>query len=428
MPPPATSARVKPLTSNLKDPASGGKSSSPSPVHDDARSSLSPSPSPSPTPADPGQGPLLTVTPAQLEELVVNVIKGRGKELAQAIGLGQKAGTRDALLAGLDALDELSGDAKGDKTGEVAGVKAGLVSRAAKANAALASARTPRPKEEKRRLSAELDEDLGRGDSESDEPAPPRHRSRVTKSPVRSHRAKSPAKYTGARVDPVDDDPIEDSDSEPPAPKTVKAKKSSKHRPRSPEESSSSSDDTDPDVAKEDLNRRRLLRQAQDFIAQAGSLRKYYHARKDNFKSTRNWYDVRFLGRLADLLRREFGVAEVEASETWELLLRRIAALELADSTGQWKAAELLESGLVSDTLLHPSDAARYLRMTKELGPKAKAGGGGGGDKSGKKGDRHDNKANPSQHYHKRREERRKQEDTKSDKGGAPAKSGAGAQ
>ena len=61
------------------------------------------------------------------------------------------------------------------------------------------------------------------------------------------------------------------------------------------------------------------------------------------WKSNRNHREAETLARVLDLAVTEFGAGVVEKSASFEVLLRRLHAINLADKQGHWKLACLLE-------------------------------------------------------------------------------------
>jgi hypothetical protein len=250
-------------------------------------------------------------------------------------------------------------------------------------------------------------------------------------------------------------------------PAAVKSKAAVKVPSSSDEESGSGSDrdekrvyranDTgaeavDRDAALEERTISRLKVHALEFRKLHKTLERCYELKESQFDA-QVWHGIRFAARVIDQLLDELG-PKAEDLQAYETALRRIAALELAHTTGDWKAADQLQAGTRSATLLHVSDMRRYhkqstdLRSAKKGAANNKSGQSNYNNKGGKSGrsgggsSDKDGKTHPSDGYFGRRFGRGRRGGRSNSRGGkspagnksnnnkdkAPPKDGAAAQ
>lgn len=169
-------------------------------------------------------------------------------------------------------------------------------------------------------------------------------------------------------------------------------------------------DAVDRDTILEERTIARLKVHALEFRAQHKTLERFYELKEAKFDA-QVWHGIRFAARVVDQLLDELG-PKAEGLLAYETALRRIAALELASTTGDWTAADHLQSGTRSATLLHVSDMRRYHKQATDLRSAKKSAasksGSSNSNKGGKSGRRggsseKDGKAHPSDGYFSRR-------------------------
>ena len=92
------------------------------------------------------------------------------------------------------------------------------------------------------------------------------------------------------------------------------------------------------------------------------------------FRQVRNGKESRVIARAVDCMIDDFGVTDVRQSQATEVLMRRLAAIMLADKTGTWDAADELvteDSDLLDESLkkrIHKS-----AKLSKEFSKKKPA-------------------------------------------------------
>lgn len=172
----------------------------------------------------------------------------------------------------------------------------------------------------------------------------------------------------------------------------------------------SGSDAVDKDAALEDQLVSRLRAHAVLFRNKYGSLEQCYELKEDDFKSSHVWRGAMFAALIADKLMEKIPRAEI-----LDICLRRIAALELANTTGDWQAADTLQAGTRSATLLHTADMRRCVQQSKQLRgtnktslSKSRSSNSKSSRSSNKESDKLEGKSRPSGRYFNRRFKNRK--------------------